>query len=350
SPTSSRCRRAWPKRSSWRATFRGRDEFGSRPALIHPRPARGQRRCGYILQSGQPVTRMVPYYLSTNPPPAAGVNKAPRRRATGPSSPSERMVTSPVTSRLPSFSSRASALRSRRAGFRRKLMLRLMVTASGTGPTAPSTATYMAKSASAIMVGPEIVPPGRMEFSWNIWRTRQPPSHTASIASPLSGWKTCGNSAARKRPSSSTVIAIRRPPCDDSVARLERTANARVLPRRLPPELHAQLVLGPHQCSLARGGQILTGTIDVEGEHRKRGAERIGLAPPAVLGRALQRRRDALGVARREDPAVQGQRVAVLGDVSRPAPAAAPALPPSAVAALGRGLSPGGHDSPVSES
>ena len=36
-----------------------------------------------------------------------------------------------------------------------------MVTASGTGPIAASTAAYMAKSASAIMVGPEIVPPGR---------------------------------------------------------------------------------------------------------------------------------------------------------------------------------------------
>ncbi len=35
-------------------------------------------------------------------------------------------------------------------------MLRLVVTASGTGPIAASTATYMAKSASAIMVGPEM--------------------------------------------------------------------------------------------------------------------------------------------------------------------------------------------------
>ena len=44
-------------------------------------------------------------------------------------------------------------------------MLRLIVTASGTGPTDASTPTYMAKSASAIMVGPEIVPPGRMKFA-----------------------------------------------------------------------------------------------------------------------------------------------------------------------------------------
>ena len=42
-------------------------------------------------------------------------------------------------------------------------MLRLVVTASGTGPIEASIATYIAKSASAIMVGPEMVPPGRNE-------------------------------------------------------------------------------------------------------------------------------------------------------------------------------------------
>src|SRR5207253_2030926 len=75
------------------------------------------------------------------------------------------MVTSPVASRLPSLSSHASARRSRGAALRKKLMLRLMVTASGTGPMAASTATYMAKSASAIIVGPEIVPPGRTDLA-----------------------------------------------------------------------------------------------------------------------------------------------------------------------------------------
>ena len=39
-------------------------------------------------------------------------------------------------------------------------MLRLVVTASGTGPIEASTATYMAKSVSPIIVGPEMVPPG----------------------------------------------------------------------------------------------------------------------------------------------------------------------------------------------
>ena len=40
-------------------------------------------------------------------------------------------------------------------------MLRLVVTASGCGPIAENTATYMAKSANSIMVGPDTVPPGR---------------------------------------------------------------------------------------------------------------------------------------------------------------------------------------------
>ncbi len=40
-------------------------------------------------------------------------------------------------------------------------MLRLVVTASPTGPIADSNTTYIAKSARAISVGPETVPPGR---------------------------------------------------------------------------------------------------------------------------------------------------------------------------------------------
>ena len=68
-------------------------------------------------------------------------------------------------------------------------MLRLMVTASGTGPIAASSATYMATSASAIIVGPEIVPPGRSDPSRNACRTRQPPSHSASIDKTALGMK-----------------------------------------------------------------------------------------------------------------------------------------------------------------
>ena len=61
-------------------------------------------------------------------------------------------------------------------------MVRLVVTASGTQPIAESTATYMAKSASDIMVVPDSVPPGRSEFWLNGWRNRQPPCQTSSIS------------------------------------------------------------------------------------------------------------------------------------------------------------------------
>src|SRR5262249_27813503 len=108
------------------------------------------------------------------------------------------MQTSPVASRLPSLSSRASPVRSRGAGLRRKLMLRLMVTASGTGPIAPSTATYMAKSASAIMVGPEIVPPGRTCSSRNACRTRQPPPHARLERGPAVGFAALGKLGGEK--------------------------------------------------------------------------------------------------------------------------------------------------------
>ena len=40
-------------------------------------------------------------------------------------------------------------------------LLKLVVTARPTGPIADSSTTYIAKSASAIKVGPETVPPGR---------------------------------------------------------------------------------------------------------------------------------------------------------------------------------------------
>ena len=54
-------------------------------------------------------------------------------------------------------------------------MLRLVVTASGCGPTTENTATYMAKSASSIMVGPEMVPPGRRLAASKVQRTRTSP-------------------------------------------------------------------------------------------------------------------------------------------------------------------------------
>src|SRR3984885_8617366 len=75
-------------------------------------------------------------------------------------------LTSPTASRLPSFKSLAAA-RTSWPGWplRRKLMLRFVVTARPTGPIADSSTTYRAKSASAISVGPETVPPGRSIWS-----------------------------------------------------------------------------------------------------------------------------------------------------------------------------------------
>jgi len=84
-------------------------------------------------------------------------------------------------------------------------MLRLMVTASGTGPIAASTATYMAKSARPIMVGPEMVPraerclPERLTHATAVL----PDGFDEEAALRV---EDLGNSAARKRSSSPTVI------------------------------------------------------------------------------------------------------------------------------------------------
>ena len=92
--------------------------------------------------------------------------------------------------------------------------------------------------------------------------------------------------------------------------------------RSIPPELPAQLVLGPHQRLLARRGQVPAGTIDVEGEHGQRRAERIGLTAFASFGRPLQRCRDPFGVTQGEHAAVERERIAVLRHSARPATAA----------------------------
>jgi len=92
--------------------------------------------------------------------------------------------------------------------------------------------------------------------------------------------------------------------------------------RSIPPELPAQLVLGPHQRPLARCGQVPAGTIDVEGEHGQRRAERIGLPALASFGRPLQGCRDPFGVTQGEDAAVERERIAMLRHAARPATAA----------------------------
>jgi hypothetical protein len=84
-------------------------------------------------------------------PAVVGDNK------TGHHCPSARIATSPTASSLPSLINRASAMRSRAGGFVRKLIVRLVVTASGTQPIADNTG-YIAKSPSAIIVAPETAP------------------------------------------------------------------------------------------------------------------------------------------------------------------------------------------------
>jgi hypothetical protein len=76
------------------------------------------------------------------------------------------------------------------------------------------------------------------------------------------------------------------------------------------PELFAQLTLGAGQYAPPRLWEIGASTIDVESQHRKRGAKGIGLFPIARLGRALEGRGDLLWVSPRENPRLQIKRVA----------------------------------------
>src|SRR5262245_43019993 len=85
-------------------------------------------------------------------------------------------------------------------------MLRLVVTASPTGPIAESSTTYIAQSASAISVGPDTVPPGRSMRSLKGSRTRQVSPSARSILTGLPAPKTWGNSRRRNSSSSATLI------------------------------------------------------------------------------------------------------------------------------------------------
>lgn len=78
------------------------------------------------------------------------------------------------------------------AGLRRKLIDRLVVTASGTIPISPRIATYSATSTTVIMTGPETVPPGRNSAMPTWWRMVADALPTASTTHLF-----CGNSLAR---------------------------------------------------------------------------------------------------------------------------------------------------------
>src|SRR5437899_1232287 len=92
------------------------------------------------------------------------------------------------------------------------------------------------------------------------------------------------------------------------------------------PELLPELGLGLVERFLSACGQRPAGPVDVEREHRQRGAIRIGLAPPAPFGRALERCSDLLRTVQGEHPAVQVERVALFSHTLRPLATAARAL------------------------
>jgi hypothetical protein len=71
------------------------------------------------------------------------------------------IATSTTASLRPNLSTVPLATRSVIAGFRRKSMCRLVVTASSAGPICASIATHAVVSASIIIRGPDTVPPGR---------------------------------------------------------------------------------------------------------------------------------------------------------------------------------------------
>src|SRR5262245_13246885 len=75
----------------------------------------------------------------------------------------------------------------------------------------------------------------------------------------------------------------------------------------------AQFVFCRLQPPALRGGELLAGAVDVEGQHRHGRAKRTALAPVAALGRALQRARDAPRIGLLEDVALQIERIAAAG-------------------------------------
>ena len=81
----------------------------------------------------------------------------------------------------------------------------------------------------------------------------------------------------------------------------------------------SQLVLGRLEHPFPTVAQSLTGTIDVEGEHRHRRAKRVALATSAAVGRSLQGSRDRARAPLAEDTLLEIQGVAGLGHVLRPA-------------------------------
>jgi hypothetical protein len=107
----------------------------------------------------------------------------------------------------------------------------------------------------------------------------------------------------------------------EQLLRLEYTVAEPVLradEQLVPAELLAQLDFRPLERAALARGQFLAGAIDVENQHRQRRTIGLGLAPMALLGRALERGSDALGVSQLEHAAFQIKGVAFAGNAARP--------------------------------
>src|SRR5687767_11911842 len=157
-----------------------------------------------------------------------------------------------------------------------------------------------------------------VSWSWTLWIARSSGSSARNRSTPVRAAASAARNSAR-------------------------VAKPRLIgpDRSCPAEGLAQLVLGRLQGALARRRQVPAGAVEVEGQHRHRRSVRARLAPPAAFGRALERLCDAAGRAQRENIPLEGQRVAVLGDLGGP------------VAlrwrlAFGGGLAAGGHGHPPS--
>src|SRR5207247_9932638 len=79
-----------------------------------------------------------------------------------------------------------------------------------------------------------------------------------------------------------------------------------------------QLALRGFELFASRLRQVLARAVDVERQHRHRGAIRIALATLALLSGLLERLSDAARTVLREDAGLQVERVALLGHFARP--------------------------------
>src|SRR5436190_19514515 len=107
----------------------------------------------------------------------------------------------------------------------------------------------------------------------------------------------------------------------DLPARAFRRARSRVRfsgMRRSPSVEFPELVLGVLKPPTLRVRQPLAAAVDVEIQHRHRGTERGALAPPAVLGRTLERARNGPSARLLENTALEVQGIARAHDTRGP--------------------------------